>query len=86
MPTWFLVAAFFFPRLTLITCWILGAMPANDTPLAADIIAAIVAPRLLIAWWVYVSGGHPVLVAFFAFGGLIELLSGGRRATRRKES
>lgn len=85
MTTLFILCAFFFPRITLIACFFLGTMPPNDTPLAADIIAAIIAPRLLVAWWLYSANAHPLLVGLFAVGGIMELLGGGSRARRRKD-
>lgn len=84
MTAAFLFCSFLFPRLTLLVCALFGMMPANDTPLVADVIAFFVAPRLLIAWWLYEAGAHPLLVVLFAVGGLTELFGGGQAARSRR--
>lgn len=84
MSNLFLFFGFFFPRATLLVCFVTGSMPANDTPFIADLLAAIVAPRLLIAWWLYATGAHPLLVVLFALGGLAELGGGSSGAAKRR--
>ena len=81
MSTFFLVCALFFPRLTLLITWLFGNMPANDTPLAADVIGAIFVPRFLIAWWAYNLNEHTAWVVLFVLFGIVELLKGGSSAT-----
>jgi len=84
MGTIFLLLAFFFPRLTLVGAWLLGDIPPNATPFVADVLATIVAPRLLVAFWLYDGGYHPLLVLIFGVGGLAELLGGGSKASRSR--
>lgn len=62
-------------------------MPANDTPFALDVIAFIMAPRILIAWWLYVVGSHQLLILFFVFFGILELGSavGYTKRERKKK-
>lgn len=66
MSSAFLFFAALFPRLTLLVCWVSGVMPANHTPFIADVLGAIVAPRLLIAVWAYEAGMHPIIPILFA--------------------
>mgnify|MGYP001600007658 CR=1 FL=1 len=51
MSVAFLVCGLLFPRLTLLWCWFMGTMPANPTDHTTDVVCAILAPRLLIAYW-----------------------------------
>jgi hypothetical protein len=61
----FLSGAAFFPRLTLLISFLMGAIPDNPTPFLVDVIAAMIAPRLLIAYWLYVGGHSWWLVGLF---------------------
>ena len=85
MGSLFLFFAFFFPRATLLLTWLFGTIPANDTPFVVDVIGAIFAPRLLVAWWAYCLNLHPLLIILFVIGGVFELFGGGGSATRRKK-
>ncbi len=69
----FLFFAAICPRVTLAFCWLFGAIPANDTPLLVDLMGAIFMPRLLVAWWLWEGGHHPLLVAIFVLLELVEL-------------
>ena len=64
VPMFFLFAAFF-PRLTLLIGWAFSLLPANDTPFMLDVICALLAPRLLVAWWGWHNGLHPLWSALF---------------------
>lgn len=75
MTVAFLVPGIFLPRLTLFICWVIGAIPSNDTPFALDVIGGIIAPRALIAWWAYQDPGtHPLWAVLFAALQVIEWL------------
>lgn len=65
MSTCFLLSSAFFTRITLLVCWLFGALPENHTPLGVDVLAAIFVPRLLIAWWAYEAHMHPLIIAVF---------------------
>jgi hypothetical protein len=62
---YFLVPALFLPRTTLLLCWFLGELPLNSTPFWADFCAALLFPRLLIAYWAWESGAHPIWALIF---------------------
>lgn len=53
MPSWFVLFSLFLPRTTLLFCWVFGAIPANDTPFFLDLLGALIAPRLLVAAWLW---------------------------------
>lgn len=76
MSTLFLFFAAFFPRLTLLVCYVFGAIPNNDTPLGVDFLCALFVPRLLIAWWAHAAGMHPLVVVIFVLIEACEKLRG----------
>lgn len=84
MTNCFLVGAFFFPRMTLLICWLMSAIPANSTPFLVDVLAAWLAPRLLIAFWLYEANAHPALIGIFLISGILAL--GGESSTVSKRS
>lgn len=86
MSSVFLFFVFFFPRLTLLLVWLFGTIPANDTSFVLDVIGAIFAPRLLVGWWLYVAGAHPLLIILFVLAGLSELFGGGSSVSTSSES
>ena len=75
MGACFLAGAAFFPRLTLLLFWVASAIPANQTPFLVDVLCAFFCPRLLVAWWLYEAGQHPLLVAVFVILELAEKFS-----------
>jgi hypothetical protein len=76
MTTAFLIFGLFFPRLTLLAYWLGESMPANSTPFALDVVAALVAPRLLIAAWAYESGQHPLWVVAYVLAFALATFAG----------
>lgn len=80
----FLVMALLFPRLTLLYCWLFDHMPANTTPFGADLIGAIFAPRLLVGYWTYDAGVHPIWTVLYVVFFLAAFI--GQRARVRVES
>lgn len=74
MDPLFIGCSFFFPRITLVAAWYLGMVPANNTPFVLDVIAALFAPRFLIAWWLYEANAHPLLVGLFVLAGIWEYM------------
>ena len=56
----------FFPRVSLLWCYLIAGMPANDTPLGLDAMMFVFAPRLLVAWWLWQDPTwHPLWSALF---------------------
>lgn len=58
----FLIPAFILPRLTL---HVIGAMPLNSTSFGMDVVLGLLAPRLLIAFWMHEAEFHPLWVGLF---------------------
>lgn len=77
MSSAFLFFAALLPRTTLLVCWVAGVLPVNHTPFIADVLGAIVAPRLLIAVWAYEAGMHPIIPIIFAMMQMMETFKGG---------
>lgn len=84
MPSWFVLFSLFLPRTTLFLCWIFSAIPANETPFFLDVVAFLIAPRLLVAAWLWAdpAWGAP-WAALFAFASLI---AGGGQAEGARRS
>ena len=51
---WFLLLSLFLPRVVLFFWWLTGNLPFNTTPLVADVLCAVLLPRILIL--VYIHG------------------------------
>ncbi len=85
MTNLFIFCSFFFPRITLFVCWLCSTIPINDTPFALDLLAFIVAPRLLIAWWMFILGMHPLLIMLFVLFGVLELFSSSSSSKKKKK-
>ena len=81
----FIGLSFLFPRLTLFFCWLAAAIPMNDTPFVLDVLCAIFAPRLLIAYWMYALGLHPLFIILFAVFGLAEIFGGSKASSRSSD-
>ena len=90
MTACFLIGVGFFPRLTLLLCWLTHAMPTNTTPFLIDIIGVLFAPRLLIAYWLFAGGYSYWLVAIFTilglFGDLGLTLGGSEQLKKQKRT
>lgn len=86
IPLWFLVLSLFLPRLCIIVAWLQQSIP-QFIPQAVGLIPVIVAlllPRLLILFWIYLDQGISLwfivhlAVALMVWGG-----SGGYHSRRR---
>lgn len=75
MTTWFLFFTFGMPRTTLFLYYFFLEIPHNETPFALDLIGAIFAPHLLVAYWLYEANYHPLLVVLFVIRWFIGLFS-----------
>ena len=49
----FLLISLFFPRFVLFFWWLTNNLPYNTTPFLADIVSAIIFPRILILVYIY---------------------------------
>jgi hypothetical protein len=85
MSDYILFFGLFFPRITLALCFINNQVPINSTPFILDCIGSLFFPRLLIAFWAFELGEHPLWIAIYLIFGLLELLKPASSATRNKE-
>lgn len=86
MSAFFLIFALFLPRFALLGFYLFGTMPPNDTSFALDVAGSVFAPRLLIAWWTYANGEHPLWTVLFVAGWLLSAFGSRAGSTSRKES
>jgi hypothetical protein len=86
MSSLWLALALFFPRTVLFFSWLTDNIPVNDTPFALDVVATLLAPRILIAYWGYDYGIHIAWVALFVLIGLAEKFGASSRASSSRTS
>jgi hypothetical protein len=53
IPMWFVIAALFVPRITLIIAFLAHQIPYNDVPVWGNVVLALLLPRLLIIIYLY---------------------------------
>lgn len=85
MTDWFLLTSLLFPRLTLLLCWLTGAIPPNSTPLFVDIIMGSAFPRFLIAFWAYEAHVDELWIAAHVVVGIMELSSGNSAVSKKRK-
>ena len=85
LPLWFLVFSLFLPRVSLALAWLQGVLtPFRMLHGLVPLVIAVVLPRLLILWMIYVDQGLSLwflihlLAAVLVWGG-----SGGYGVRRR---
>ncbi len=85
LPLWFLVFSLFLPRISLALAWLQGVLtPFRMLHGLVPLVIAVVLPRLLILWMIYVDQGLSLwflihlLAAVLVWGG-----SGGYGVRRR---
>jgi len=57
LPLWFLVFALFLPRVALVVAWLEGVLPPFHLHGWIPLIAAVVLPRALVLYLIYVDQG-----------------------------
>lgn len=72
MTTLFLLCSLFFPRISLLYCYLTEQIPSNDTPFILDAILSIFFPRFLIAYWGY-EDVHILWTILFILVGIMEM-------------
>jgi hypothetical protein len=84
LPFWFLVFALFLPRIALIVAWFQGVLIPFHLQGLVPLLFAIILPRVLILYLIYVDQGLSLwflihlVVALLVWGG------GGHRMSRRR--
>ena len=84
LPLWFLVFSLFLPRMALLVYWLDG----HSLPFHANgwipLIAAVVLPRVLVLYLIYMDQGIGFWFGVHLIAALILFASGGRYQTRRR--
>lgn len=84
LPLWFLVFSLFLPRVALAVGWLQGALAPFQLHGVVPLVIAIILPRVLILYLIYVDQGLSLwfilhlIAALLVWGG-----SGGYQARRR---
>lgn len=84
LPFWFLVFALFLPRVSLAVAWIDGVLPPFHLAGLASLIVAIVLPRLLVLYLVYVDRGIGLWFVIHLAVALLVWAGGGDTYRRRR--
>jgi hypothetical protein len=85
LPLWFLVFSLFLPRIALLLLWLEGATVPFHLHGLIPLVVAIVLPRVLVLWMIYLDQGISLwfvihlVAAVLAWGG-----SGGYYSRRRR--
>ena len=85
LPLWFLIFALFLPRVALLVAWLQGVLVPFHLGGLIPLVVAVLLPRVLILWLIYVDQGFSVwflihlVVALLVWGG-----SGGYSTRRRR--
>ena len=53
IPLWFVIAALFVPRITLVFAYFVHQIPYNDLPVWGNLVLAVIFPRVLICIYLY---------------------------------
>ena len=86
IPLWFLVLSLFLPRICIVLAWFQQSTPQFIPPTVSliPVLVALLLPRLLILFWIYLDQGVSLwfivhlVVALVVWGG-----SGGYHSRRR---
>lgn len=87
IPLWFLVLSLFLPRICILLAWLQHSMPAFIPPVVTliPVIVALLIPRLLILYWIYLDQGVGMWFLIHVIGLLVVWGgSGGYTNTRRR--
>ena len=83
MNSLFLLCGLFFPRLTLLFAHLTDTMPPNPTDLPTDVVAGILVPRLLIAYWTVANDESILWTILYVVFWFLFLGIGGQTAASR---
>ncbi|HWG16308.1 MAG TPA: hypothetical protein VN678_00510 [Acidobacteriaceae bacterium] len=84
LPLWFLVFSLFLPRLALLVYWLDGQALPFHIHGWLPLVVAILAPRLLVIYLIYMDQGVSFWFVVHLIAALIVFASGGRYQTRKR--
>jgi hypothetical protein len=86
LPFWFLVFALFLPRIALVVAWFQGVLVPFHLEGLIPLIVAIVLPRVLILYLIYLDQGVSLWFLIHLVVGLLVWVGGGGTYHRRRSS
>jgi hypothetical protein len=84
LPLWFLVFSLFLPRLALLVYWLDGQALPFHVHGWIPLVAAILVPRVLVIYLIYMDQGVSFWFVVHLIAALIVFASGGRYQTRKR--
>ena len=84
LPLWFLVFSLFLPRLALLVYWLDGQALPFHLHGWVPLVVAILVPRLLVIYLIYMDQGVSFWFVVHLIAALIVFASGGRYQTRKR--
>jgi hypothetical protein len=87
LPFWFLVFALFLPRVALVVAWLQGVLvPFHLHGPFLPLVVAIVLPRVLILYLIYLDQGVSLWFIIHLVVGLVVWAEGGHQIHRRRSN
>ena len=86
IPLWFLVLSLFLPRICILLAWLQHSMPHFIPPVVGliPIIVALLIPRILILYWIYLDRGIELWFVIHLIALLLAWGGAGGYTTRRR--
>ncbi|MDE1177891.1 MAG: hypothetical protein PW789_15030 [Edaphobacter sp.] len=84
LPFWFLVFALFLPRIALIVAWMQGVLVPFHLEGLVPLIVAIIVPRALILYLIYLDQGLSLWFVIHLVVALLVWVGGGGSYSRRR--
>jgi len=85
LPFWFLVFSLFLPRVSLVVAWFQGVLVPFHIWGVLPLIVAIVVPRALILYLIYLDQGVSLWFLIHLVVAVLVWGTGGSRISRRRE-
>ena len=83
LPLWFLVFSLFLPRIALVVAWFQGVLIPFHPHGLIPLLVAILLPRALILWLIYVDQGVSLWFLIHLVVAVLVWSSGGHQVRRR---
>ena len=84
LPFWFLVFALFLPRVALVVAWLQGVLLPFHLHGFLPLVVAIVLPRVLVLYLIYLDQGMSLWFIIHLVVGLVVWAEGGHQIHRRR--
>lgn len=84
LPFWFLIFALFLPRIALAVAWLQGVLIPFQMHGFLPLVVAIVLPRVLVLYLIYLDQGFSLWFIIHLVVGLVVWAEGGHQIHRRR--